>query len=454
MLTLDATYVTSSSANLNGTVNPQGSPGSAFFLWGTTPTLSSFPDDNNTPLQSVVVNFTAQSFTASLTGLATGMTYYYQIGFFDAANSSYQYGAVLSFKTLAPAMVTQPATSITNNGATLNGTVDPEGSGGQSFFLWGTTPTLSSWPNDANTPLQSVVVNFTAQSFTASLSGLASGTTYYYQMGFYNTANSTYQYGAVLSFTTLTPVLVTQARSGITNNGATLNGTVNPEGSGGQSFFLWGTTPTLSSWPNDANTPLQSVVVNFTAQSFTASLSGLASGTTYYYQMGFYNTANSTYQYGAVLSFTTLTPVLVTQAPTGTTSNGATLNGTVNPEGSGGQSFFLWGTTPTLSSWPNDANTPLQSVVVNFTAQSFTASLSGLASGTTCYYQMGFYNTANSTYQYGAVLSFTTLTPVLVTQAPTGITSNGATLNGTVNPEGSGGQSFLFVGNDFDAGVV
>jgi hypothetical protein len=43
---------------------------------------------------------------------------------------------------------------------------------------------------------------------------------------------------------------------------------------------------------------------------------------------------------------------------------------------------------------------------------------------------------------------------VLVTQAPTGITSNGATLNGTVNPEGSGGQSFLFVGNDFDAGVV
>ena len=97
MLTLDATYVTSSSANLNGTVNPQGSPGSAFFLWGTTPTLSSFPDDNNTPLQSVVVNFTAQSFTASLTGLATGMTYYYQIGFFNAANSSYQYGPVLSF---------------------------------------------------------------------------------------------------------------------------------------------------------------------------------------------------------------------------------------------------------------------------------------------------------------------------------------------------------------------
>jgi hypothetical protein len=169
-------------------------------LWGTTSTLGSFNYDNNTPLQSVVVNFTTQSSTASLSGLATGMTYYYQIGFFNAANSSYQYGPVLSFTTLTPALVTQAPTGITSSGATLNGTVNPEGSAGQSFFLWGTTPTLSSFPDDNNTPLQSVVVNFTAQSFTASLAGLASGTTYYYQIGFFDAANSSYQYGPVLSF--------------------------------------------------------------------------------------------------------------------------------------------------------------------------------------------------------------------------------------------------------------
>jgi hypothetical protein len=76
VVTLDATSVTNSNATLNGTVNPEGSSGYAFFLWGTTPTLWNFNQDVNTAEQAVVANFTTQNFTATLTGLASGTTYY------------------------------------------------------------------------------------------------------------------------------------------------------------------------------------------------------------------------------------------------------------------------------------------------------------------------------------------------------------------------------------------
>jgi subtilase family serine protease len=52
VVTLNTTSVASSSASLNGRVNPEGSPGYAFFLWGLTSTLS-WGVNNNTNLQPV-----------------------------------------------------------------------------------------------------------------------------------------------------------------------------------------------------------------------------------------------------------------------------------------------------------------------------------------------------------------------------------------------------------------
>ena len=196
--TLPATSITSSSAALNGSVNPEGSSGVAFFLWGTTPHLTL--GSAKTSYVPVAVNFTEQNFAATLSDLASGTIYYYQMAFRDGSNVTYQYGPVLSFTTLAPVVVTQPATSITSSSAGLNGSVNPEGSSGVAFFLWGTTPNLTL--GSAKTSYVPVVVNFTAQNFAATLSGLASGTIYYYQMAFRDGNNVTYQYGPVLSFTT------------------------------------------------------------------------------------------------------------------------------------------------------------------------------------------------------------------------------------------------------------
>jgi hypothetical protein len=390
---------------LSGTLNPEGSPGYAFFLWGLTSTLS-WGVNNNTNLQPVVVNFTSQSFTATLSGLTSGTIYFYQMGFYDTNNGTYLYGPVLSFTAALPVLITDPPNPATSSGASLNGRVNPAGSPGYAFFLWGLTSTLS-WGVNSNTNLQPVVANFTPWNFTATVSGLTSGTTYYYQVGFYDTNNGTYLYGPVVSFETPLPAFVTGLPNPVTSSGATLNGRVNPEGSPGYAFFLWGLTSTLS-WGVNSNTNLEAVVANFTAQRFTGTISGLTSGTIYFYQMGFYDTNNGTYLYGPVLSFKALEPVNITQPATSITSSGASLNGTVNPEGSPGYAFFLWGLTSTLS-WGVNSNTNEQPVVADFTAQNFAATISNLASGTTYYYQIGFYDTNNSIYLYGPVLSFTTL---------------------------------------------
>jgi hypothetical protein len=66
-----------------------------YFLFGTTS-----PPGSPTGNQSVGANFMALSFTATIGGLASGATYYYQIVFVNANNGGSQYGEVLSFATL------------------------------------------------------------------------------------------------------------------------------------------------------------------------------------------------------------------------------------------------------------------------------------------------------------------------------------------------------------------
>jgi hypothetical protein len=119
--------------------------------------------------------------------------------FHNALNGTSSYGTVLSFSTLQPAATTLAATSITGSGATLNGTVNPQGSPGCAYFLWGTNSSILG----SNTTCYPVVANMTAQPFSSPISGLTSGTTYYFQMVFHNALNGTSSYGTILSFSTL-----------------------------------------------------------------------------------------------------------------------------------------------------------------------------------------------------------------------------------------------------------
>ncbi len=217
------------------------------------------------------------------------------------------------------AAATSPATSVTSSSGTVNGTVNPGGSPGNINFEWGTDPTLAS-PNFAfdcflTTACPAVNPDSTTQAFSATLNGLASNTTYYYRIVFYDSGNGSIQRGSIVSFTTMQTTATTLPATSITSSSAALNGTVNPGGSPGNINFEWGTDPALTS-PNFAfdcfiTTACPAVNADSTTQSFSATLSGLASNTTYYYRMVFYNSGNGEVQRGNILNFTTLPEVVV-----------------------------------------------------------------------------------------------------------------------------------------------
>lgn len=100
----------------------------------------------------------------------------------------------------APTVVTNAATAITSNSATLNGTVTANGQNTTSSFDWGTT--ISYGNNIPATPSQ--VTGNTPTAVSANLSGLTMGTTYHFRCKGVNPIGTSY--GMDVTFTTLCPL--------------------------------------------------------------------------------------------------------------------------------------------------------------------------------------------------------------------------------------------------------
>ena len=79
-----ATSVTSSSATLNGTANPNGLATTAYFQWGTTTSYG-----HNTASQSIGSGTSALSVSAGITGLTASTTYHYRIVAANSAGTTY-----------------------------------------------------------------------------------------------------------------------------------------------------------------------------------------------------------------------------------------------------------------------------------------------------------------------------------------------------------------------------
>ena len=116
--TLSATAVTTNSATLNGTVNPNGSPTTAWFQWGTTTNYG-----NLTSVTDLGSGTTALPLSAPLAGLTLGVTYHFRV----AATNDYGlvYGSDQSFTTES---LEAQFTWTTNNGTiTITGYTGPGG---------------------------------------------------------------------------------------------------------------------------------------------------------------------------------------------------------------------------------------------------------------------------------------------------------------------------------------
>jgi hypothetical protein len=139
---------------------------------------------------------------------------------------------------IAPAATTDPASAINGNRATLNATVNPNGSETSVYFEWGTS---TSYGN--TTPAQTISVGTSNIVVTANITGLSMNTTYHYRVVALNSGGATT--GADVAFTT-PPIAITLtspsdgstisrpdvmvkgtiATTGVNETGVTVNGIV------------------------------------------------------------------------------------------------------------------------------------------------------------------------------------------------------------------------------------
>jgi hypothetical protein len=169
VFTNSATNVASSSAKLNGTVNPNGLTTTVRFQYGKTTSYGS-----TTASQTKTGN-TYQSVSSNVSGLTANTTYHFRI---VATNSSgTRFGTDRTFTTTGPPVVTtNPATSVARRRANLNGTVDPNGLTTTVHFQYGKTTSYGS------TTASQIKTGTATQNVTANISGLKANTTYHFRI--------------------------------------------------------------------------------------------------------------------------------------------------------------------------------------------------------------------------------------------------------------------------------
>lgn len=227
------------------------------------------------------------------------------------------------------------------------------------------------------------------------------------------------------------PTVTVGTPSGITSTTATINGGVTANNAATTVTVEYGTT--IAYGQSAAATP--GTVTGSTATPVTAALSGLAVGTLYHYRIKAVNSAGTTNSPDATFTTLALAPVITVGTPSSITNSTATINGTVNANNAATSSLAVeYGLTTSYGS--TAAVTPAS--VSGNTATNITSGLTGLAAATTYHYRIVAVNSVGTTQSPDA--TFTTLAavtlPTITVGAPTAITFNSATLNGTVNANG------------------
>ena len=200
-----------------------------------------------------------------------------------------------------PTVSTNSASSISQNSATLNSSVNPNNSNTNTWFEYGTTQSLGY-----TVGYQSVGSGNSSTNISYNLSGLQSSTTYYYRLVASNSYGTSY--GSIMNFYTTgsglfqtgsAPLVVTKNASPVYQNSALFNGSVNPSGGLTTAWFEWGTNSNSLT----KSTVSQPMGIGTTYYDLSYALSGLSTNTTYYYRAVAQNLYGAIY--GNILNFTT-----------------------------------------------------------------------------------------------------------------------------------------------------
>ena len=197
-----ASNVNTTTATLNGTVDPNGLGTTYHFQYGLTTAYG-----NNTAISGAGNGLDPVPVSANLTGLAPGTVYHFRL--VCSNGGPIVYGADSTFTTFVvpptptptpkPIVTTGSATGLSETAETLHGTVNPNGSATTYHFEYGAT---TSYGN--STTVGNLSSGFTPVAVSAALTGLDVGATYHYRLTATNVGGTTN--GADKTFTTTAPV--------------------------------------------------------------------------------------------------------------------------------------------------------------------------------------------------------------------------------------------------------
>jgi hypothetical protein len=383
-----ATVITSSSATLNGTVDPNGLTTSVLFEYGITTNYQHTTANRN------YSGSTTQNVNANISGLTPNTTYHFRIVGFNSRG--FHFGSDRTFRTFSPTgppvVATGAATNVASFSASLNGSVYPHGLSTTVYFQYGTNTGYAF----ATAP-QTKTGN-TYQSVSANISGLSASTTYHFRIVTSNSAGT--RYGSDKTFTTLSPtgppVVTTNPATFVAGFSATLNGSVDSHALTTSVHFQYGTTTSYG-----LTTAPQSRSGN-AYLNISANISSLSANTVYHFRIVATNSAGTTY--GSDRTFRTLTatgpPVVTTNPATNVTSSSAKLNGSLDPHGLTTSASFQYGTTTSYGH-----TTAMQTQTGN-TFQNIAANISGLSTHTTYHFRIVATNSGGT--RFGGDSTFTT----------------------------------------------
>jgi len=437
-----AVSIGASSAALNASIEPNGAQTEYWMEFGTS---SNFERATNRyPVSGTTGSV---SVSQTVTNLSASTTYYYRV---KAQNShgtatsnvkTFVTSGNPSDNTAAPEVSISSASSVSQNSAVLNGSVDPNGLSTTYKFEYGT--------NDFGNSVSGTVSGDGEQSISKTVSGLSAGTTYKFRIVAVNSKGTSTS--NVKTFTTsnssepgddtAAPEANALNATSVSDYSAVLNGSVDPNNLGTTYRFEYGI--------NDFTNSTPSFVVNGNGlQNVSYAVSGLQSGTTYKFRVVATNSEGS--DTSSVKTFTTSSggnvnpnpnggaPTVSINSAYGVTIDSATLQGNVNPNGTWTEYWFEYGTNNNnLSQW-----TTKWSVSGSAWSTPVTTSVYNLLGNATYYYRLAARNSYGTAYSN--TWSFTTGngggyygSPYIRTNNATSVYDTSAVLNGEVTPNNS-----------------
>lgn len=281
-----ATAVGTTSATLNGTVDPNSRDTTFYFEYGTSTSYGT-----KTAEKSAGSGASPQNEAVAISKLQVGKTYHFRIvAKSDAGTTT---GADATFTTSsAPSAVTADASPIAVTTATLRGQVNPDGLSTTWWFEYGTSTAYGT-----KTASHSAGSGTTARAVSSGITRLKAGTTYHFRLVAQNSGGRVF--GLDKAFTTVgPPAAVTGAAQGVGPDTAQLTGSIDTHGRSTTWWFDYGTSTRYGK-----ATTHRSGGSKAGTQAVTAPLAGLAATAAYHYRLVARSDAGTTY--GADQTFTT-----------------------------------------------------------------------------------------------------------------------------------------------------